>query len=90
MELASFLKRMGLKDNEDCASVTLGAVQHFLAQPISPTGKKMLEGKFGIKAKPKTYADLELGKITQLVITFVNAYAMIVCPNIYDFILRNA
>ena len=51
MELASSLKRMGLQDKEDCASVTLGTVQYFHEKSISPTGKNLLEQKFGIQAK---------------------------------------
>ncbi len=51
MELASSLKRMGLQEEEDCASVTFGTVQYFHQESISQTGKEMLEQKFGIQAK---------------------------------------
>ena len=51
MKLASSLKRMGLQDKEDCASVTLGTVRYFHEQSISPTGRNLLREKFGIQAK---------------------------------------
>ena len=51
MEIASSLKRMGLQETEDCASVTVGTVQYFHEDNISPTGKAMLGEKFGIQAK---------------------------------------
>ena len=60
MGLASSLKRMGLQDKEDCASVTLGTVQYFHEELISTTGKKLLEEKFGIQAKA---ADLDSGTL---------------------------
>ena len=60
MELASSLKRMGLRDKEDCASVTLGTVQYFHEESISTTGKKLLEEKFGIQAKA---VNLDSGKL---------------------------
>ena len=60
MELASTLKRMGLQDKEDCASVTLGTVQYFHEESISPTGKKLLREKFGIQAKT---ANLDSGEL---------------------------
>ena len=59
MELAKSLKRMGLQNREDCASVTLGTVQYFREESISPTGKKLLREKFGIQAKA---ANLDSGK----------------------------
>ena len=48
MELASYLKRI---DFQDDSSVTLETVQHFHKHPISLTGKRLLEEKFGIQAK---------------------------------------
>ena len=51
LELASSLKRIGLQDKEDCTLVTLGTVQYFHEKSISPTGKNLLEEKFGIQAK---------------------------------------
>ena len=60
MELASSLKRMGLQDKEDCTLVTLGTVQYFHEQSISPTGKNLLEEKFGIQAKA---VNLDTGKL---------------------------
>ena len=50
MKLAC-LKRMGLQDKEDYASVNLGTEQYFHGDPISPTGKKLPKEKFGIQAK---------------------------------------
>ena len=51
---------MGLQDKEDCASVTLGTVQYFHEESISPTGKKLLREKFGIQAKT---ANLDSGEL---------------------------
>ena len=48
MELASSLKQI---DFQDYFSVTLETVQRLNKHPISPTGKKLLEEKFGIQAK---------------------------------------
>ena len=48
MELASSLKRIDL---QECSSDILETIQCFQEHPISPTGKKLLEEKFGIKAK---------------------------------------
>ena len=60
MELASSLKRMGLQDKEDCASITVGTVQYFQEESISTTAKNLLKEKFGIQA---TAANLNTGKM---------------------------
>ena len=65
MELASSLKRMGLQEEEDCASVTFGTVQYFHQESISQTGKEMLQQKFGIQAKA---ANLDSSTLCNLVL----------------------
>lgn len=61
MGLASTLKRMGLREKDDCAKVTLETVQYFHEESISPTGRKLLEKRFSIR--PKTDAEkLDSGK----------------------------
>ena len=57
MELASPLKRTDL---QECSSDTLETIQCFHEHPISATGKKLLEEKFGIQAKA---TNLDSGKL---------------------------
>lgn len=51
-KLGSTLRRMGLKDKNDCTSVTKGCVKFFHEHEIFSTGAKMLEDEFEIVKKP--------------------------------------